>query len=256
MLPPVDPNHWYRQSQKAPRQGDISLVEYHQLRDRSGERPGPGAGEIANEDLPYLGPYVDYPIEVPLPGTDRRVNRVLRVWVGYAMVLHQNCELHYADAQDSRLIVAPIATRGGWPTGPWAEIEKNQLPGFLYLPGIPDERAAEFGAPSGIPEGAVAFASATLISRSVFAANRLVSLAQERLSDLQGAIVRFFGVRGWASTEELANLEGKRIVSAQETIETVPGPSRLAKIVLAGDEADDEITVTWGLRRARPRSNV
>jgi len=230
-------------------------VEFHQLRDRSGERNGPGESSLANENLPYLGPYKDYEIDMPLPGTDRHVKRVLRVWVGYAMLLHQNCEIHYADPQDSRLIVAPIVSRDHWPGGPWGEIEKNQLPNFLHVPGVPDERLPEFGAKIGLPDGAVTFASSTQISRAVFAANRLVSLRQERLADLQSAIVRFFGVRGWASTEELTNLVGKQVVAAEETSETVPGPSRLAKIILRGDDGtDDEVTVAWGLRKPKART--
>jgi hypothetical protein len=38
-------------------------------------------------------------------------------------------------------------------------------------------------------------------------------------------------------------------VSIAETAETVPGPARLAKVVVDTGSDTDEITVAWGLRR-------
>ena len=98
----------------------------------------------------------------------------------------------------------------------------------------------------------MAFAGTTLLSRGIVRPNRIASLAQQRLLAFQAATVRFFSVRGWASTSELGGLVGRAIVAAEITTESVPGPSRLAKVVLSGtDDPGDEVTVTWGLRHSR-----
>jgi len=242
----------YRSPSKALRQGDVALAEFHQLRARGGEPAAPGESSAASPDVPYLGPYRDYPLELSLPGTEEKKTRVLRVWVGYVLLLHQSCEIEYADEADSRLIVSPLVLRNHWSSGPWSLIERDELPGFMYLPRLSEEDAEAIGCKKGIPEAAVAFASTTLLSRAIFKPNRLASLRPEHLGRLQASAVRFFSVRGWASTRELANLVGKTVVDAQETAESVPGPSRLAKVLLRGEEgSDDEVTVTWGLRSSR-----
>src|SRR2546421_12859084 len=93
-----------RPSAKRLSQGDIAVAEFHQLRARSSDRPGPGKEEFASGQLPYFGEPTDFEIEIPLPG-NRQELRHLRVWSGYVMVLHQACELDFADENDSRLIV-------------------------------------------------------------------------------------------------------------------------------------------------------
>jgi hypothetical protein len=249
----IDISDWYQAPGTKPRQGDISLVEFHQLRARNKDRRGPGRQDLANQSLPNFGSFRDFEVDIPLPGVPTEVaHRVLRVWIGYAMTLHQNCEIYYADPEDSRIVVAPIATRDQWPNARWDLIERGELPGYLYVPELNGESAKKLRAPSEFPGGAVVFSSTTQLSRGVVTANKLISLHQKRILELQSAIVTFFSVRGWASTRELANLEGKTIVSAAETSESVPGPSKLAKLTLAGGTTadDDEITVVWGLRKS------
>jgi hypothetical protein len=242
---------WYRAfSKKALRQGDVALTHFHQLRMRGGEPAGPGDASYANQSIPYLGPFQDFEVELPLPGMDKTASRILRVWAGYVIIIHQSCEIEYADEADSRVTVAPLVSHEQWSSGPWELIRQGQLPGFMRLPHLTEEEANEIGCPGALPEMCVAFGSTTLLSRALIKSARVASLRQERLSDLQAGLVRFFTVRGWASGRELDNLIGKTVVEAVETVETVPGPSRLAKVILRGDsqDADDEVAVTWGLR--------
>jgi hypothetical protein len=247
---------WFRPPSQKLRQGDIAFTEFCQLRGRSGEAPGPGLDAVASPDLPYLGPFSDVNIEIPLPGDDdRTTTRTIRVWSGYVVVIHQSCEIDYADSNDSRLLVAPLILKPQWSAGPWELISRNELPGFFPLPGLNSSAAEALGLslPDDMPESALALASTSLVSRAVVKPNRVVSLAQPRVPELQAALVRFFGVRGWASTRELSGVVGREIVGAVETAETVPGPSRLAKLTLGGRGGDegDEITIAWGLRHHR-----
>jgi len=165
------------------------------------------------------------------------------------MVIHQNCEIEYADNEDSRLLVAPLVAREQWPNGPWEEIERGVLPSYLYLPEMTEVEARLLELDEPLPAAAVALASATCISRGIVKSSRIGTMETEDLPGLQEALVRFFSVRGWGSTEALQRLEGLRIVSATETSETVAGPAPLSKVILAGDDDDDEITVAWGVRR-------
>ena len=236
------------------RQGDIALCEFHQLRARSGELRGPGPAETANEDLPYFGEPQIFEVPVSVPGQDRPTVRELRLWFGYVMVLHQSCELDYADAQDSRLIVAPIVSIGLWPNGPWELIRRGSLPGFLYLPPLDASLGAELGFEGPWPESAVAMASATQVSRGVVQPNRKLALVSHRIIALQEALVRFMSVRGWASIDDVEALRGLRIIDAQETPEMVAGPARLTKVVLQGDGDSEEVTVVCGVRPARRRA--
>jgi hypothetical protein len=179
------------------------------------------------------------------------VVRVVRVWFGPVIVVHQNCEIDYADEQDSRIQVAPIVSEAQWPNGPWQQIRKRLLPSFAYLPALDGEAATEFGLDSPWPEAAVALASTTCISRGIVKRNRIMSLVPEALAPLQEAIVRFSTVRGWGDDAALSALVGKRIVDVKTTPETVAGPASLAKVILADDEGDaDEISVAWGIRRS------
>jgi hypothetical protein len=238
-----------RYSRKNIRQGDVALCEFHQLRARSGEPRGPGPPDVANEDLPYLGEQQTFEVPVALPdGTT--IVRQLRLWLGMVMVIHQNCEIEYADAEDSRLLVAPIVTRHQWPTGPWEEIERGSLPSYFYLREMMPGEASLLGLDEPIPASAVALASTTCVSRGIVKSSRIGTIETGDLPRLQESLVRFFSVRGWGSASALKQLEGLRIVSATETSETVAGPAPLSKVVLAGNgEDDDEITVAWGVRR-------
>lgn len=236
-------------SRKNLRQGDIAVCEFHQLRARSGDPRGPGPPELANEDLPYFGQEQTFEVPVVLPNGETLV-RQLRLWLGTVMVIHQNCEIEYADREDSRLLVAPIVTREQWPSGPWEEIERGSLPSYLYLPAMTQEEAGLLDLDDPLPAAAVVLASITCSSRGIIKPSRIGAIETDILPALQEALVRFFAVRGWGSSSALKQLEGLRVVSATETSETVAGPAPLSKIILAGDgEDDDEITVAWGVRR-------
>jgi hypothetical protein len=170
------------------------------------------------------------------------------------MVVHQNCEIEYADAQDSRVQVAPIVSEAQWPNGPWPQIRKRQLPSFAHLPSIDTDVATELGLDVPWPEAAGALASTTCLSRGIVKPNRILSLGAEALAPLQEAIVRFSTVRGWGDDAALSALTGKRIVEVMSTSETVAGPASIAKVILADEDGDvDEISVAWGVRRtSRP----
>jgi hypothetical protein len=191
---------------------------------------------------------------VDRPEGGEPVSRVLRVWFGPVMVVHQNCEIEYADAQDSRVQVAPIVSEAQWPTGPWRQISKRQLPSFAHLPPMDAEAAAELGLDLSWPQAAVALASTTCLSRGIVKPNRILSLVPQALAPLQEAIVRFSTVRGWGDDAALSALIGKRIVEVKSTPETVAGPASIAKVILTDDDGEaDEISVAWGVRRtARP----
>jgi hypothetical protein len=187
---------------------------------------------------------------VDRPGGAESVSRILRVWFGPVMVVHQNCEIEYADAQDSRVQVAPIVSEAQWPNGPWPQIRNRQLPSFAHLPPIDPDAATELGLDLLWPEAAVALASTTCISRGIVKPNRILSLAPEALAPLQEAIVRFSTVRGWGDNVALSALKGMHIVDVKSTPETVAGPASIAKVFLAGEDGDvDEISVAWGIRR-------
>jgi hypothetical protein len=238
----------YQRPLKKVRQGDLALCEFHQLRARSGEPRGPGESALANEDIPYFGPYSDYELEISVAGGGH-MTRILRVWAGYAMVIHQNCEIEYAADADSRMLVAPIVSKPNWPTGPWDLIAARALPSYFHLPPLDAEQAAAVGLDGAWPESAVVFASATALSRGIVKPNRVLALSPRAVPGLQETLVRFSTVRGWASHSALEGLIGKTIVAVEQTPETVPGPAPLAKVFLADGEENDEITVAWGVRR-------
>jgi len=241
----------FRKSLRKLRQGDIAVCEFHQLRARSGEGRGPGDPSTANEDLPYLGESQDFEIPVSVPGRDEPMTRVLRVWTGPVVVVSQSCELEYQDAQDARVLIAPIVSQSLWSNGPWQEIERGTLPGYLGLPAmsLAESEEAELGLEW--PQSAVVLGSTTLVSRGIVAPNRVMSLSPAFVIELQSALVRFTSVRGWGDGDAADALRGKRIVDVQETVETVPGPSRLTKVILDDPEGGDEITVVCGLRPKR-----
>jgi hypothetical protein len=63
-------------------------------------------------------------------------------------------------------------------------------------------------------------------------------------------LVRYGTVRGWGSQESLDALVGWEITRVEQTQESVPGPSPLAKVFLRKGEDPEEISVTWGIRRS------
>jgi hypothetical protein len=252
MTPPDYPQQVYRAASKnVLRQGDIALCEHAQLRPRAGERAGPGDADVAGPQIPYLGDAVDYEIELASSHQFAGQKRVVRVWQTPVIVISQNCEIEHADADDSRLIVAPLASRDQWPEGPWKWLRRNQLPGYLYLP-THDANDTSLNLAADIPESAVILANSALVSRALVRARRFVSLSQPMLPLLQEKISRFHTTRGYASDRELESLRGKRVLDVRRTDETVAGPSRLYKLVLAADsgddQGDDEVTVTVGCR--------
>ncbi len=253
MTPPDYPRQLYRApSKRVLRQGDIAVCEHCQLRPRSGERAGPGSADVAGPDLAFFGSPTDYEIELPKGWDSRPSTRIIRIWQSPVMVVGQNCEIEYANEQDSRLLVAPLASRPQWPEGPWDWLRRNQLPGYLYLPAFVADEAG-FDARGDMPESVVVLASTTLVTRALVRNRRFLSLSQPMLPLLQEKLSRFLTTRGYASDREVQALAGKRVVDVRRTDETVSGPSRLYKVVFGEadeDEGDDETTVSFGCRPA------
>lgn len=248
------PRDRYRKfSKNKLRQGDIAVAEFHQLRARSGDRAGPGTPDLSAPDLPFLGPPLDYSISVPTPGGGTE-DRVLRVWQGFVLVLHQNCEIEFGNDEDSRVLISPISSESQWPEAPWRMLRENRIPGYFYLPPISKEEATELGLPDAWPESVVVLASSTLTSVGLLKPRREFALGLEMLPHLQDNLCRFYSVRGFAALPDLHAVRGKRIVRVVETNQSVLGPSRLVKVYLGENEAevddeDDETTVSyWGVR--------
>ena len=118
------------------RQGDIAICEFHQLRSRSGEPKGPGGPASPTPQLPDFGASQTFEIPVQVPGRGEPVLRHLRLWLGPAMVVHQSCELEYADPEDSRVGVAPIVSAERWTQGPWTNSTRSpaRIPLFASTP--------------------------------------------------------------------------------------------------------------------------
>lgn len=247
-------DYYRRPVRKRIAQGDIALTDFHQLRSRSGSEPG-GPGPEATEapNLPWLGEFSDYEISVPRHDGKEEL-RILRVWSGYVMVLHQACELQFSSPDDSRLVIAPIVSQGQWPEGPWESLRRNNIPGYFYLPPVTGETARELELPGDWPEAVVCLANITLSSVGLIKARRELSIAQVLLPDLHDAINRFFTVRGFANFGAASATIGKRLVKVVDSNQTVHGPVRLLKLYF-GDESeadgdgDDELTLAnWGVR--------
>jgi hypothetical protein len=176
------------------------------------------------------------------------------VWSGFVIVLHQNCEIEFAHADDSRLLIAPIVTAERWPAGSWKYLRENTIPGYFYLPAPTEADAKDLGLPRAWPEGVAALASSTLSSIGLIKPRRQISLTSEMLPHLHDCIARFYAVRGFAGVPELSGIVGKRIVRVEDANQTVAGLSRLMKVYFGEngsepDEKDDELTVAyWGVR--------
>lgn len=242
-----------RASKERLRQGDIAVAEFHQLRARTGDRPGPAGQDQVASDFPFLGEPTDFELRLPRPGESEEV-RVVRVWRGFAVVLHQNCEIDFAHGDDSRVLIAPITTWDRWPEGSWKYLRENTIPGYFYLPPLSEEDARSLGLPRSWPEGVAVLASSTLSSIGLIKSRRQLSLTQAMLPHLQDCLGRFYGTRGFGGERELTAVIGRRVVQVQDTNQTVAGPSRLMKVYFGEDgsepdERDDELTVAyWGVR--------
>jgi hypothetical protein len=121
---------------------------------------------------------VDYELEVSTPA-GKKEKRILRVWQGFVMVVHQNCEIEFAHDDDSRLLVAPIVSSAHWPEARWSELRENRIPGYLYLPSIEEGHGSRLGLSAQWPESAVALASTTSTSIGLVKPRRLFSLSAE-----------------------------------------------------------------------------
>jgi hypothetical protein len=131
-------------------------------------------------------------------------------------------------------------------------IRSRSLPAFLHLLAAPASETTEFALTAEWPECVVALESTTLSPRGIVAPNRAMSLPPAMTLALQDALVRFTSVRGWGDIAAAQALRGKSIIDVRKTVEMVPGPARLAKVVLDGPGAAraDKITVVCGWRPA------
>jgi hypothetical protein len=216
------------------RQGDMLVGYYHQLRtEQDPEGPGPAGG--ASHKVPLLGEYEDRTIELG------EARLTLRVWHGWMMVLEQSCEIEHKHANDSRLLVAPIAFRKHWDGPFWASIRAANAPGFLFLPPMSAADRARYGA-HGWPlatDAAVVLESTTCVSRH-FVPGATFGLDSQMRAALQQRLVDFWSVRGWMRSKHRETILGRRITEISQTYEQFLGPGRLHKVALDGDE---EITV-------------
>lgn len=239
-------------------QGDIVLGFHHQLRSPGGERIAPGPEDYKSAGIPYFGEAQDFEINAVLPnGSSKKL--IVRLWHGAFLVLHQNCEVEQCDEQDSRLRVAPIVFASRWPDGPWEQIRRGRVPGYLYLPDLTTEERSAVGYEGDWGEAAVVFPSATLSSKALAGkTNKIFRLSSAMIPLLQEAQVRADSVRGWASVEDKDQWLGRRVIAVDETMETVTDTVRLAKVFLEDEHGEiEEATVAWGLReglRKKPGS--
>jgi hypothetical protein len=253
----VESAPFYRLHSSKLRQGDVAFAEFVQLRSPH-DLPGPGPETAIDDSLPFFGEHQDFKLDLATE-EGKHDNRVLRLWKGPVVVLHQACELDWASDNDSRLIVAPLVLETNWPGDHWTILRKNLLPGFFYLPAGTPEEAARIGGNRPLPEAAVALSSTCLVGRQIVERKRYATLSSAALAPFQNAISRFFTIRGYQELGDLAGLVGKRIVGIEDTGQWVEGPSLVVKIVFGenlneADDADDEASMAYfGVRRSAPR---
>ncbi len=225
------------------RQGDLLVGYYHQLRTPDDEQGGAagqqGASTTSIAKLPYLGEHQDREID---PGGTRLT---VRIWYGWMMVLEQSCEIEHKDANDSRLLVAPIAFRHEWEGPHWNHIRDGNVPGMFFLPPIDEDTKSRFQA-HGWPtdtDAAVVLESTTCVSRRL-APGAIFGLDGQMRTALQAKLADFWTVRSWMRSKHRDTILGRRITEISQTYEQFTGPGRLHKISLDDDAADDdEITV-------------
>jgi hypothetical protein len=225
------------------RQGDLLVGYHHQLRtpeDEQGAAAGAATSATSITEMPGLGEHQDR--ELDLSGT----RLILRVWHGWMMVLEQSCEIEHKDAHDSRLLVAPIVFRNDWPGPHWNHIRQSNTPGMFFLPPIDEDTRSRFQAHGWRAEtdAAVVLESTTCVSRRL-APGAVFGLDPQMRAMLQQRLVDFWSVRGWMRSKHRNTILGRRITEISQTYEQYPGPGRLHKVALDGDE---EITVGFVFR--------
>jgi hypothetical protein len=204
------------------------------------DRPGPGPKEVATTKVPYLGEYLDRSIDVD------GLKLVIRVWPRlWLTVLSPTCELDKRDANDSRLMLAPIVFRPMWDGRHWDQIRDGSALNYAYLPPLTEleHKEKEYeakGWPAGV-EAAAVLGSGTLLSLGMLGSPRFGMTAAMR-SVFQQRLVLWQSVRDWKRASQFKQLIGKRIADVMETGEKHPAPGVLFKIALEND-TDDEATV-------------
>jgi hypothetical protein len=237
------PNRPWSGKSKQLRQGDLLVGYYHQLRtpdDEQGPATRATASATSTTKLPVLGDHQDR--EIDLGGT----RLILRVWHGWVMVLEQSCEIEHKDADDSRLLVAPIVFRHEWQGPHWNHIRAGSPPGMFFLPPIDEDTRSRYQA-GGWPtdtDAAVVLESTTCVSRRL-APGAVFGLDSQMRTALQAKLADFWTVRSWMRAKHRDTILGRRITEISQTYEQFPGPGRLHKVALDGDE---EITVGFVLR--------
>jgi hypothetical protein len=225
------------------RQGDLLVGYYHQLRtpdDEQGPAAGPATSATSTTRLPVLGDHQDR--EIDLGGT----RLIVRVWHGWMMVLEQSCEIEHKDAHDSRLLVAPIVFRHDWQDPHWNHIREGSPPGMFFLPPIDEDTHSRYQA-GGWPtntDAAVVLESTTCVSRRL-TPSAVFGLDPQMRTALQAKLADFWSVRSWMRAKHRDTILGRRITEISQTYEQYPGPGRLHKIALDGEE---EITVGFVFR--------
>jgi hypothetical protein len=171
------------------RQGDLLIGYYHQLRTLNDEQ-GSAASTTASTKLPVLGDYQDR--EIDLPGAQLTV----RVWHGWTMVLEQSCEIEHKDANDSRLLVAPVVFRHDWNGPHWNNIREGAIPGMFFLPPIDEDTKSRYQA-DGWPtdtDAAVVLENTTCVSRRLVP-SATFGLDPQMRTTLQAKLADFWTVR-------------------------------------------------------------
>jgi len=230
------------------------MAEVVQIRARSGDRAGPGPSSLSGPQMPYLGEYQDFKLELLGPAA-RAEQRVIRVWQVPVLILHQSCEIDFADSEDSRLTVAPIVAAAEWPEAPWDLLRQNVIPGYFFLPELDDQAARRLGLPAPWAESVAVLANCCVGSVGVIKSRRIMSLTVATLPGLHDAVARFWSTRGMADLPALSSIVGKRVLRVVETGMTVGAPSPLIKVYFDGsgrvpeDSGDEGTYAFWGVRR-------
>ena len=218
------------------RQGDFAHSYVSQLR-VDDDRKGPGPDDLEGWKVPYLGEWADHDLVVG----DQKIK--VRVWSTWVAIVAQTCELDNQVADDSRVLVAPVAFGSLWDKGQWSDLRSNRAFGYFYLPPMSSEDREKLKA-RGWPadtESAIVFGNTTVISRQlvgppVFGVDaRIRGLLQEKLT-------LFWTVRDWKQDARASELEGMTIVKVDQTREIHREKGILHKVHLSNGR-DDEASV-------------